>query len=67
MTNSDAIKRLQEKIRYVTEKLADGSPTDKARYWLERDQEAFTLAVAALEYTEAMREYEASQSQVPTA
>jgi len=60
LTNHDAIKRIQEKLRYTESKIAE-SPDQRANHWREQDCEAFRLSIAALEYAEAMAEYEAAQ------
>ncbi len=60
MTNNEAIKRIQEKIRYMTSKIAESPTTDRANFWREQDCAAFELAIAALEYAEQMRLYEES-------
>lgn len=60
MTNQDALKRIAEKLRYTESKIAE-STEDRANFYRRLDCDAFALAIAALEYTEAMREYESSQ------
>jgi hypothetical protein len=61
MTNLDAIARIRQKIDYLTKKI-EGDPTAKSAYYARVDIDAYEMAISALEYADAMREYEASQS-----
>jgi hypothetical protein len=60
VSNHDAIKRIQEKLRYTESKIAEGTD-DRANFYRRLDCDAFATAIAALEYAEQMAEYEASQ------
>ena len=57
---TSAIKRLSQKIDYLKMK-NEADPTCKAAYWAMQDIDAYELAIECLEYTQMMREYEASQ------
>jgi hypothetical protein len=60
LTNKDAMQRVQQKVNFLSRKVAE-NPDERKRFWEERDLEAFQLALAALEYVEAVAAYEASQ------
>jgi hypothetical protein len=55
-----AISRMRDRDQYLQKKIA-AAPEGKS-YWLEQDREAIALAIACMNYTYAMQEYEASQT-----
>ena len=61
MNNLEAIKRIQEKLRYTESKIAEGTSEERVNRYRRLDCDAFALAIAALEYTEAMTQYEISK------
>jgi hypothetical protein len=62
-----AIKRLENRDKYLAERIALNLEAGVSSYWLEQDRAALALAISALEYLDQVQEYEASQSQVPSA
>jgi hypothetical protein len=61
VSNHDAIKRIQEKLRYTLSKIAECPDDERANFYRRLDCDAFAMAIAALEYAQQMAEYEASQ------
>jgi hypothetical protein len=55
-----AIGRMRDRDQYLQTKIA-AAPEGKS-YWLQVDREAIALAIACMNYTHAMQEYEASQT-----
>ena len=64
MTNQEALDNLTKRGAYLDRRIADLILECRPTHFLERDKEAISLAVAALEYTIQMIEYEASQKSV---
>ena len=65
MTPLEAIGRLQNRSMYLADKVAQMVVEGRSTFWFEKDIEACALAIEALEYLQAVRDYEASQSQAP--
>jgi hypothetical protein len=61
MSTHDAIKRLQNRDVYLAQRITVNESAAKSSFWLEKDREAIALAISALEYLHAVKEYEASQ------
>jgi hypothetical protein len=64
MTPREAIERLQKRESFLAEKISKLQAEGRNVYWFEKDAEANTLAISALEYLHQVQDYEASQKQL---
>jgi hypothetical protein len=64
ITNQEAIKRLQNRDRYLAEKIEEKLAVGESVRWFLADREAIAVAVAAIEFVIETENYEASQISV---
>lgn len=63
MTNQQAISRLKNRDEFLARKIAEVTAEGRDAYWFGQDRESIAIAIACIEYTQAMTDYEQSQSQ----
>jgi hypothetical protein len=62
ITNEEAIRRLQNRDRYLQQKIEDKLVAGEQVRWFVYDREAIAIAIAAVQFVIETQEYEASQS-----
>jgi hypothetical protein len=61
MSHRTAIERIRQKVSYLEIRIANPTTPERTRHFAELDKVAFEMGLDALEYVQAVREYEATK------